>query len=99
MVLYQGAENSEETVLVPDLAGMSYDEAKAALDALGLYLGGGEDTEGKVFSQTIPHDTRVEVGTTVEVRFTTPSTTDVGLDSETGNWVKGDSNQYGGTPE
>lgn len=99
VVLYLGAENSEETVLVPDLAGMSYDEAKAALDALGLYLGGGEDTEGKVFSQTIPHDTRVEVGTTVEVRFTTPSTTDVGLDSETGNWVKGDSNQYGGTPE
>ena len=52
-----------------------------------------------VCSLTIPHDPRGVVGTTVEVRFTTPSTTDVGLDSETGNWVKGDSNQYGGTPE
>ncbi len=87
VVLYLGAPRSEDTVLVPDLSNMNYDQAKAALEALGLYLNVTGDTEGVVFSQTITPDTRVEVGTMVEVRFATPADPETGMDSETGNWA------------
>ena len=87
VVLYLGAPRSEDTVLVPDLSNMNYDQAKAALEAVGLYLNVTGDTEGVVFSQTITPDTRVEVGTMVEVRFATPADPETGMDSETGNWA------------
>ncbi|MFR2520753.1 MAG: PASTA domain-containing protein [Evtepia gabavorous] len=54
-----------------DLSGMTYDEAKAALEKVGLYLEAtGTGESGKVFSQSVNAGTVLDVGTAVEVKFT-----------------------------
>lgn len=88
-VLYLGQEKPSGTVEMPDLSGMTYAEAEAALTQAGLYLNAtGTGETGRVFSQGVAPGEEVEVGASVEVHFTDDITSDAGLDSgQAGNWV------------
>ena len=88
-VLYLGEEKPKETVPMPDLTGMTYAQAKEALEKVGLYLEAtGTGESGQVFEQTVAPDTMLEIGTTVEVRFTDNIQDEEGLNATGGNWVK-----------
>ena len=70
IVLYMGSEKPGETVAMPDLTGMNYDQAKKALEDVGLYLDAtGSGTSGTVFSQMVEPGVILDVGTAVEVKF------------------------------
>ena len=70
IVLYLGTERAAETVPMPDLSGMTYQEAKEKLESVGLYLNAtGTGETGMVFAQEVEPNTPVEVGTAVEVKF------------------------------
>lgn len=86
-VLYLGNEKPTDTVPMPDLKDMSYDEAKKALEAVGLYLEAtGTGETGRVFSQSVNPGTEVEIGTAVEVKFADNTAPDNGLTTG-GNWA------------
>jgi stage V sporulation protein D (sporulation-specific penicillin-binding protein) len=76
VVLYLGTERPDETVAMPDLTGMTYDEAKAKLESLGLYLNATGVEGGTVFVQTVDPGALLEVGTVVEVKFVDSSELD-----------------------
>lgn len=83
IVLYLGAERAAETVPMPNLAGMTYQQAKEAMEKVGLYLNAtGTGETGKVFAQEVEPNTPVEVGTAVEVKFVDESEQDSALDQE-----------------
>ena len=92
MVLYLGEEKPSGTVEMPDLSGMTYDQAVAALEEVGLYLNATGTTEGgRVFSQGVSPGDTVTVGASVEVRFTADIGSESGLDTgQDGNWVQTD---------
>ena len=70
IVLYMGSEKPGETVAMPDLTGMDYDQAKKAMEDVGLYLDAtGSGTSGTVFSQMVEPGVILDVGTAVEVKF------------------------------
>ena len=55
---------------MPDLSGMTYQEAKEKLESVGLYLNAtGTGETGKVFAQEGEPNTPVVVGTAVEVKL------------------------------
>lgn len=86
-VLYLGEKKPTDTVPMPDLSGMTYDEAQKALEDVGLYLEAtGTGETGKVFSQSVNPGTPVEVGMAVEVKFTENTAQDNGLTTG-GNWA------------
>ena len=86
-VLFLGEEKPETTVEMPDLSGMTYDEAKAALEKVGLYLEAtGTGESGKVFSQSVNAGTVLDVGTAVEVKFTDDTAPDNGVTTG-GGWA------------
>ena len=88
-VLYLGEEKPKETVPMPDLSGMTYDEAKKALEDVGLYLNAtGSGTSGTVFEQLVLPGTPVELGATVEVKFAENTEPDNGLSSANGDWAE-----------
>lgn len=88
-VLYLGEEKPKETVSMPDLTGMTYAQAKEALEKVGLYLDAtGTGESGQVFEQSVAPGTMLEIGTTVEVRFTDNIQDEEGLNATGGNWVK-----------
>ena len=88
-VLYLGEEKPKETVAMPDLSGMTYDEAKKALEDVGLYLNAtGSGTSGTVFEQLVLPGTPVELGATVEVKFAENTEPDNGLSSANGDWAE-----------
>ncbi len=88
-VLYLGEEKPKETVPMPDLSGMTYDEAKKALEDVGLYLNAtGSGTSGTVFEQLVLPGTPVELGATVEVKFAENTEPDNGLSSTNGDWAE-----------
>ena len=69
------------------LSGMTYDEAKAALEKVGLYLEAtGTGESGKVFSQSVNAGTVLDVGTAVEVKFTDDTAPDNGVTTG-GGWA------------
>jgi stage V sporulation protein D (sporulation-specific penicillin-binding protein) len=76
VVLYLGTERPDETVPMPDLTGLTYDEAKAKLESLGLYLNATGVEGGTVFVQTVDPGALLEVGTVVEVKFVDSSELD-----------------------
>lgn len=81
IVLYLGTKKEEETVDMPDLSGMTYDQARKALEDLGLYLDAtGSGESGKVFDQTIDPGTPLAIGTVVEVQFADEIPSDGGLE-------------------
>ena len=70
---------------MPDLSGMTYDQAVAALEEVGLYLNATGTTEGgRVFSQGVSPGDTVTVGASVEVRFTA----DIGSGERFGHWPR-----------
>lgn len=88
-VLYLGEEKPKETVPMPDLSGMDYEQAKKALEDVGLYLNAtGSGTSGKVFEQLVQPGTPVELGATVEVKFAENTEPDNGLSSTNGTWAE-----------
>ena len=65
---------------MPDLTGMTYDQAREAMESVGLYLEAtGAGQEGTVFSQSVDPGAPLEVGTAVEVKFTDIAAEDEGL--------------------
>ena len=70
VVVSSGSANTNKTV--PNLKGMTADEAKAALEKAGLSLGSvheqeSTETAGTVISQTVPYGTEVAKGTSVGI--------------------------------
>lgn len=89
-VLYLGEQKPTDTVEMPDLSGMTYDEARKALEDVGLYLEAtGTGQSGTVFSQSVNAGTLVEVGTAVEVKFSDNIPQDNGLTTG-GEWASED---------
>ena len=70
-----GGDKGNDEVAVPDLAGMTYEEAEAKLKELGLVIAKGEDIssadieQGRVVSQMPVKDTNVKKGKTITVRL------------------------------
>ena len=74
---------------MPDLSGMTYEEAKKALEDVGLYLNAtGSGTSGTVFEQLVLPGTPVELGAPVEVKFAETTEPDNGLSSANGDWAE-----------
>ena len=73
LIIYMGDSPREETVAMPDFAGMHAQQAADAAGRLGLYILASGNTEVspniKVISQDIAPGTLVKPGTTVELRF------------------------------
>ena len=73
VLLYLGSPIPEDTVAVPDFAGMNRKEAADTAAQLGLYILVSGNTartpEVKAAEQSIPPDTRVKRGSTVELKF------------------------------
>jgi serine/threonine-protein kinase len=69
----QKEEVNEDTVTMIDILGMTYDEAKAKLNEMGVGIksAGSEESdeyeEGQIMKQSVEKDTVIEKGTTVEV--------------------------------
>ena len=71
VILYLEADISQETELMPELSGMSYEEARDVMSYYGLYISSrttvtdaGKQT---VYSQSLPAGAELEHGTIVEV--------------------------------
>lgn len=83
VVVYMGAEVPTDQVTVPNLDGLSMDQAKQKLSALGLYLKATGATEYGAnlvaYDQSIAAGTSVDRGTTIEVRFTDSTASGAGL--------------------
>lgn len=83
VVLYMGTEPIAETVPMPDLAGMTHEEAQLALEKIGLYLNStGNYETGTVFTQSVEPNTPIEVGTVIDVKFVDQSEEDSALDQD-----------------
>lgn len=77
VILYLGDAAPEETTTVPNVVGMSYEGAKKALEAQGLFMqAAGSGTfyseSSKAQSQSVTAGESVATGTIVEVQFSTP---------------------------
>ena len=77
VILYLGDAVPEETTTVPNVVGMSYEGAKNALEAQGLFMqaAGGStfySESSKAQSQSVAAGESVATGTIVEVQFSTP---------------------------
>jgi stage V sporulation protein D (sporulation-specific penicillin-binding protein) len=74
VILYFGDPVPEETVTVPDFAGMNRQQAADAAGKLGLYiLPAGNlsvSPQVTVTIQEIPPGTKVQIGTTIKLTFT-----------------------------
>ena len=73
VLLYFGQTPDQQTVTVPDFTGMTRQQASDAAGKLGLYVlvtGNKEITPNvKVTAQSVPKDTKVSAGTTIELLF------------------------------
>ena len=74
VILYFGEESGERTVKVPDFTGMNRQQAADAAGAAGLYILVKGNTAVEpyvtVTAQSVPKDTSVTVGTTIQLEFT-----------------------------
>ena len=74
VILYLGEEPSGEKVKVPDFAGMTRQQASDAAGGLGLYIlvkgNNGVSPSVTVTAQSVPKETLVDMGTTIELEFT-----------------------------
>ena len=80
VLLYLGQTPEQQTVTVPDFTGMTRQQASDAAGTLGLYVlvtGNQEISPNvKVTAQSVPKDTKVSVGTTIELLFVDTQTAD-----------------------
>lgn len=79
VVVSSGSANTNKTV--PNLKGMTTDQAAAALEKAGLSLGSvheqeSTETAGTVISQTVPYGTEVAKGTSVGITIAKEAATD-----------------------
>ena len=83
VVVYMGAEVPTGQVQVPNLIGLTMDQAKSKLAGYGLYLRASGATEyganRVAYDQSIEAGTSVDRGTTIEVRFTDSTASGAGL--------------------
>ena len=74
VLLYFGEEPAQRTVKVPDFTGMNRQQASDAAGKLGLYIlatgNNGVSSQVTVTAQSIPKDTPVAIGTTIQLEFT-----------------------------
>ena len=74
VLLYLGEEPAQKTVTVPDFTGMTRQQASDAAGHLGLYIlvtGNNEISPNvTVTAQSVPKDSQVDMGTTIELTFT-----------------------------
>ena len=80
VILYLGEEPAE-TVVVPDVSGLSYEGAKTRLENAGLFMrASGSSTyygnSSKVQSQSVAGGESVAAGTIINVEFATPQIDD-----------------------
>ena len=80
VILYLGEEPETQLVTVPDFAGMTRQQASDAAGTLGLYIlvKGNTDISPSVTvtAQSVPKDTQVDMGTTIELDFTDTKSVD-----------------------
>ncbi|MBR2934986.1 MAG: PASTA domain-containing protein [Oscillospiraceae bacterium] len=80
VILYMGEEAPADQVIVPDLKGLTYDQAKKKLNELGLYLRASGvsyySAATKALDQSVGAGETVDRGTVVPVRFVDTSVTD-----------------------
>ncbi len=80
IILYLGEKPEEQIVTVPDFTGMTRQQASDAAGMLGLYIlvtGNNEISPNVIVTaQSIPKDTKVSAGTTIELLFTDTKTAD-----------------------
>lgn len=73
VILYTQDENQKEPVSVPDFTGMNRQQANDAAGELGLYIlvTGNQAVAPHVIvtSQSVPKDTKVPTGTTIQLEF------------------------------
>ena len=83
VVVYMGAEVPQDQVQVPNLKGLTMEQAKQRLSERGLYLKASGATEYGAhvvaYEQSLAAGTSVNRGTTVEVRFTDSTASGAGL--------------------
>ena len=74
IILYMGDDPDQTLVEMPDLKGMTRQQAYDAMGILGLYIIPKGNTEATpnvtVVYQSVAPKTKIKVGTTVEVTFT-----------------------------
>ena len=79
IIIYFGEEPEERTVEVPNLIGMTRQQASDTAGALGLYIlvtgNTSVDPKVKVTTQSVPAGTQVRVGTTITLEFIDSGTT------------------------
>ncbi len=72
VVLYTDTESQNERVKVPNLTGMSFAQAKAAANAVGLNVEStGQNAVGSSYSQNISAGTEVSLGSVITVSYVT----------------------------
>ena len=80
VILYMGEKPQTEMVTVPDFVGMTRQQASDAAGLLGLYIlpTGNKEVSPNVtaVSQSVAKDTKVPVGTTIELLFADTSVAD-----------------------
>ena len=73
VILYCGEKNRQRTVTVPDFTGMTRQQASDAAGKLSLYIqptgNDALDSFVTVISQSVPKDTGVTAGTTIQLKF------------------------------
>ena len=80
VILYMGGQ-PEESGVIPDLSGLGYEAAKKKLEAAGFFMrASGASTyygsASKVLSQSIAAGETAELGTVVDLKFSTPEVDD-----------------------
>lgn len=88
VIVSSGSANTNKTV--PNLTGMTTEQAAAALEKAGLSLGSVHEQEstataGTVISQTVPYGTEVAKGTSVGITIAKEATTDTPSDDNDDN--------------
>ncbi|WP_297209991.1 penicillin-binding transpeptidase domain-containing protein [uncultured Flavonifractor sp.] len=82
VVLYLGEEVPTDQVEVPNVVGLSLEQAQARLSEAGLYLkasGAADYSASTAYEQEVAAGTLVDRGTAIEVRFTDSTASGAGL--------------------
>ena len=83
IILYLGAEPSTDTEILPDLTGMSYEQARDTLSYYGLYLRTaspvGAEEEQKVGGQSVAAGTALDHGSVITVTLIDSDETMLGI--------------------
>ena len=82
VVLYMGQDVPTDQVAVPNVVGLTLEQAQKKMEDAGLYLkatGASSYGASTAYEQAVPAGTLVDRGTAVEVRFTDSTASGAGL--------------------